>query len=145
MVEAWARMGWQMTQQEFDAMLLAVRILAFAHALALVVYIAGDKVGELFGDHDGDGTPNFIDPDYRPVAQPKQNKGSIFSNWFKKAPAIQNNAVVGQLPQIRMDNLTPEQMTELAKHAQELSAMNTAGQGVPVNGNGATDPTKAAR
>jgi hypothetical protein len=64
-IEAWARNGWTMTQTDFDMMLLAIRVLAFIHALALVVYVAGDKVGELFGDHDGDGVINAVDPDYK--------------------------------------------------------------------------------
>jgi hypothetical protein len=141
-IEAWSRMGWQMTQQDFDTMLLAIRVLAFAHAGAMVVYIAGDKIGELFGDHDGDGTPNFLDPDYKPVTVVKPNKSSTFRFPWQK-PAIQNNSVIGKLPQIRMDNFTPEQLVELAKHAQEIEARNKVG--VPANGNGATDPTQAAR
>jgi hypothetical protein len=141
-IEAWTRMGWTMTQQDFDVMLLAVRVLAFAHALALVAYVAGDKIGELLGDADGDGTPNFIDPDYKPVERPTQNKGSIFSRWLNKPPSvIQNNAVVGQ-PRIDMSGFTSEQIFELAKRAQEMAAQNQQGSGVPVNGNGHTvDPT----
>jgi hypothetical protein len=143
-IEAWTRMGWTMTEQDFDAMLLAIRVLAFAHALALVVYIAGDKIGEALGDADGDGTPNFIDPDYKPA--PKQNKGSVFGNLFGKRnpPTIQNNAVVGQ-PRIDMSGFTSEQIFELAKRAQEMAAQNQQEVGVPVNGKGAADPTQAAR
>jgi hypothetical protein len=133
-IEAWARMGWTMTQQDFDTMLLAVRVLAFAHALALVVYIAGDKIGELIGDHDGDGVPNMIDPDYKPVE--KQNKSSGFRLFGKKPAALPAPTPVRQF------NLSEEQIAGLLAMLNEQKV----GQGgVPVNGNGATDPTKAAR
>lgn len=143
-IEAWSRMGWQMTQQDFDTMLLAIRALAFAHAFALVAYIAGDKIGELLGDHDGDGTINALDPDYKPVTVVKPNKSSAFRLPWQKPAIVQNNADVGQLPQIRMDNLTPEQLMELAKRAQDLSAMNAAAQSG--NGNGhIVDPQSRQR
>jgi hypothetical protein len=64
-IEAWAKNGWMMTEQDFNMMLLAIRALAFAHFIALTVYTAGDKIGEMFGDHDGDGVPNIVDPDYK--------------------------------------------------------------------------------
>jgi hypothetical protein len=139
-IEAWARMGWTMTQQDFDNMLLAIRVLAFAHAGAMVVYIAGDKIGELFGDHDGDGIPNIVDPDYKPVEKPKENKRSVLRfPWQKKPAVIQNNQDVGQ-QRIDMQGFTPEQMMELARHMVEIQAQNKAKQ-ESANGNGATDPT----
>jgi hypothetical protein len=61
-IEAWTRQGWTMTQQDFDTMLLAIRALAFAHFVALIVYMAGDKITSLFGDDDGDGIINLLDP-----------------------------------------------------------------------------------
>jgi hypothetical protein len=132
-IEAWSRMGWVMTQQDFDTMLLAIRALAFAHALALVVYIAGDKIGELIGDHDGDGTINAFDPDYKPVA--KQNKSSGFSLFRRKS-------VPAPLPApepVRQFNLSDEQIAGL------LSLLNEQKIGQPTNGNGATDPTNQPR
>jgi hypothetical protein len=143
-IEAWTRMGWTMTEQDFDAMLLAIRILAFAHALALVVYIAGDKIGEALGDADGDGTPNFIDPDYKPEPKPQQNKRSGLRFPWSRPATVQNNAVVGQ-PRIDMSGFTSEQIFELAKRAQEMAAQNQQEVGVPANGKGAADPTQAAR
>lgn len=65
-VEAWTRAGFAMTETDFDYMLLAVGLLALAHAAALAGYFAGDKIAELFGDEDGDGTPNYRDKDYKP-------------------------------------------------------------------------------
>jgi hypothetical protein len=146
-IEAWSRMGWTMTQQDFDMMLLAIRVLAFAHALALAVYIAGDKIGELLGDHDGDGTPNFIDPDYKPAQKPSQNKRSVFGGLFgKRAPApVQQHALdVGQT-HIDIDGLLPDQHERLVKYMIEMKAQNEAAAHAKANGNGATDPTKAAR
>ena len=71
-IDAWEKIGYQMTESDFSAMVLAVQLLGFAHAAALVVYTAGDAIGNAFGDHDGDGTPNFLDKDYKPN---KENKG----------------------------------------------------------------------
>lgn len=64
-VEAWTRAGFAMTESDFDYMLLAVGLLALAHASALIGYFAGDQIAELFGDEDGDGTPNYKDKDYK--------------------------------------------------------------------------------
>jgi hypothetical protein len=134
-IEAWSRMGWVMTQQDFDTMLLAIRALAFAHALALVVYIAGDKIGELVGDHDGDGTINAFDPDYKPAPAPAKQNGrwSLFGNRAQPPAPVQTN------PLTRQYNLSEEQIGAL------LQLLNEQKVGQPANGNGATDPTKAAR
>lgn len=134
-IEAWTRMGWTMTQQDFDTMLLAIRVLAFAHALALVVYIAGDKIKELLSDEDGDGVPNIIDPDYKPVQIVKQNKGSILDRLKRSAPA--------PLPEpVRQFSLSAEDVAEIVR--AEIARV-AVGQGITPNGNGAADPTKAAR
>lgn len=60
-IEAWARSGWTMTQQDFDTMLLAIRALAFAHFLALVIYIAGDNIGKIFEDKNHNHIPDFLE------------------------------------------------------------------------------------
>lgn len=69
-IDAWEKIGYVPTDSDFSAMVLAVQLLGFAHAAALVIYTAGDAIGTAFGDDDKDGTPNIIDPDYR-----KKNKG----------------------------------------------------------------------
>jgi hypothetical protein len=120
-IEAWAKNGWTMTEQDFNMMLLAIRALAFAHFIALTVYVAGDKVGEMFGDHDGDGVPNWRDPDYG-KAEPVTIKASETEN-------------VRQLGA----TFTPEQIAAL----RNILGESPVGQG-SVNGNGAVDPTKAA-
>lgn len=69
-IDTWEKIGYQMTESDFSAMILAVQLLGFAHAAALIVYTAGDAIGNAFGDDDKDGTPNYKDPDY------KRNKGN---------------------------------------------------------------------
>jgi hypothetical protein len=137
-INAWRAGGFQMQNSDFESMILAIQLLGFFHAAALVLYVAGDPIREAFGDHDGDGTPNIIDPDYKPVKKPSK---PFRLPWQKET--VQNNADVGQLPlpQIRMDNWTREQLMELGKHAVEIEARNKAGQG-SANGNG-VNPTKA--
>lgn len=64
-VEAWKNSGFQLAQEDYSFMILAVQVLGFAHALAMIVYFAGDEIVKAFRDDDGDGVPNIIDPDYR--------------------------------------------------------------------------------
>lgn len=64
-VEAWKQAGFKMTESDFNGMVLAVRILMFVHAAAMVMYFAGDKVIAVF-DEDGDGVPDFIQKDKEP-------------------------------------------------------------------------------
>jgi hypothetical protein len=135
-INAWRAGGYALAESDFNSMILVIQLLGFVHAMALIGYVAGDPIMTAFGDHDGDGVINALDPDYKPVQTLKQNKGSILGGLFKKSPAIiQNNAQVGKTPQIRMDNFTPDQLMELARHAQEIEARNAVGQG-SANGNG---------
>ena len=66
-VNAWEKQGYTLQQSDFDAMVFSVQLLGFAHAIALIVFVAGDRIGEAFKDHDGDGIPNWKDPDYKGV------------------------------------------------------------------------------
>lgn len=68
-IEAWAKNGWVMTENDFRSMMFAIQILAFIHLIALVLYVASDKIAEMFGDADGDGIPNYRDPDYKKSTQ----------------------------------------------------------------------------
>jgi hypothetical protein len=77
MIETWQKAGFTMTQNDFQTMLLIIGLLSIAHFFALIAYFAGDKIGELLADKDGDGIPDIIDPiDNRTgkpfVRQPKQ-------------------------------------------------------------------------
>ena len=64
-IDAWKQGGYQMTEADFSFMVIVVQLLGFAHALALLAYVAGDKLAEAFGDEDGDGIPNYRDRDYK--------------------------------------------------------------------------------
>jgi hypothetical protein len=148
MIEGWAKLGWQPKPEDYDFMILVIRIAMGIHGVALVSYSFGDKIIELMGDQDGDGTPNFIDSDYKPAAKPKQNKGSIFGGLFGKrapAPAPVKALDVGQT-HIDIDGLHPDQHERLVKYMIEMKAQNEAAALAKANGNGhTTDPTKAAR
>ena len=64
-VETWKTTGFVMAQSDVDFMILVIRILLFVHGIALLMYFSGDKVITAFGDEDGDGTPNWRDPDFK--------------------------------------------------------------------------------
>jgi hypothetical protein len=61
-INAWQKNGLQLTNEAFETMVFAVQLLGFAHAMALIGYVAGDAIIYAFQDDDGDGTPNIIDP-----------------------------------------------------------------------------------
>lgn len=143
-INAWKAGGYALTDADFNWMVIVIQILGFVHAGALIGYVAGDPIMEAFGDEDGDGTINALDPDYKPSKKENKRSALRFPWQRKNAPApapVQNNAIVGQLPQIRMDNFSQDQLLEIAKHIAAISAAN---QAHPANGNGAVDPTKAA-
>jgi hypothetical protein len=74
-VEAWARIGYQMTTDDIDLMVLIIRILMGLQGIALLTYFTGDQVVEMFKDEDGDGIPNAFDRDYKKNKQ-QNNNGS---------------------------------------------------------------------
>jgi hypothetical protein len=136
LIEGWTKLGWQPAQSEYEFMILVIRIAVGIHGVSLVMYWFGDTIIELMGDHDGDGTPNFADPDYK-----KQNKGSTFRwPWQKKqepvpVPVRQFEAESKDIRKVTI----PEDV-----YKQLLIDAGIGQGGVPVNGNGAVDPTKAA-
>lgn len=86
-IESWKKAGFSLTENDFQTMLLVIGLLSVAHFLALIAYFAGDKIGELFKDDDGDGTPNYRDRDYyknsnqKPQQPQHQNNNNQFPNW----------------------------------------------------------------
>lgn len=77
-IDAWKKAGFALTETDFTAMIRAVQLLALLHAVALIAYLAGDKLAEAFGDEDGDGIPNAFDRDYKSKRQeaPRAPHGS---------------------------------------------------------------------
>lgn len=83
-VDIWAKQGLSLSPDTIKAMILFVQVLALLHGLALVGYVAGDKIAEAFGDADSDGIPNMLDRDYRRLnnmsaakfSAPTDNEGS---------------------------------------------------------------------
>ena len=53
--------GFIFEESDLKFMILAVRVLMFTHAGALIFYFSGDKVIQAFKDDDGDGIPNILD------------------------------------------------------------------------------------
>ncbi len=108
-IDTWEKIGYQMTESDFSAMILAVQLLGFAHAAALIVYTAGDAIGNAFGDDDKDGTPNYKDPDY------KKNKGNNNQPRPQNQP-MHSNAADTELIQLREENARLK--AETAKNSQ---------------------------
>src|SRR5690349_21327271 len=124
-VNAWKAGNFQITQSDFSWMILVIQLLGFAHALALVGYVAGDAIIWAFQDDDGDRIPNMLDPvDNRTGQATRRPKFQLFRNK-KQAPAPET---VGQT-QISFNNFSPDQMIELAKHVEEINLRNKMGQG----------------
>jgi len=78
-IDAWQSGGFQMSESDFSTMVIVTQLLGFAHAIALIAYLAGDKLVEAFGDQDGDGVPNYRDPDYRRKPQEAQGRSQMVS------------------------------------------------------------------
>jgi hypothetical protein len=137
LIEGWTKLGWQPAQSEYEFMILVIRIAVGIHGVSLVMYWFGDTIIELMGDHDNDGTPNFADPDYKA----KKNKGSGFRwPWQKPVPAPE------PVRQFSAESDEPRKVTIPEDVYKQLLIDAGIGQGgVPVNGKGAVDPTKAAR
>lgn len=64
-IEGWRNAGFAFTETEFSTMTTVIQVLALLHAAAMIAFIAGDKLAEVFGDEDGDGVPNYRDRDYQ--------------------------------------------------------------------------------
>lgn len=54
-VETWKKLGFILTETDYQNMIVVVMILALVHSVALISYLAGDKIYAMFQDTDGDG------------------------------------------------------------------------------------------
>ena len=73
-VEIWRKAGFSPSLDDYRFMTVVVQALGLFHAAALILYFAGDRIAEIFGDEDRDGIPNYRDRDYKGTKA--QNKGS---------------------------------------------------------------------
>jgi hypothetical protein len=94
-INAWLKNGWTMTAADFDWMILVVQILGFFHAAALILYIAGDQIIWAFGDEDGDGTINAVDPVNNKTGQSTQRRK--FSLFGKKKEPVRQLETIKQI------------------------------------------------
>lgn len=107
-VETYRKIGFSLTEQEVNTILTIIGILGVLHFFALIAHFAGDKIIELFGDHDGDGISNYQDPDYLEWKRQQAAKGTPAPNTNGKRPALRQYT----LPEILTALHTDE--TELA-------------------------------
>jgi hypothetical protein len=84
-VEAWSKVGYIMTTDDIDLMVLVIRILMGIQGVALLAYFSGDQIVEMFQDEDGDGIPNAFDSDYK-----GRNKSQMSMRSNGSKPVIQN-------------------------------------------------------
>jgi hypothetical protein len=81
-IEGLQKLGYTMSESDYDFMILAVQLLALLHGIALIAYFSGDDIAELFDDDDQDGVPNYRDKDWR--KRPQQQTHAFASD--EKAP-----------------------------------------------------------
>mgnify|MGYP003404927224 CR=1 FL=1 len=94
-ITSYEAQGFQFSKDELAYMAIIVQGLIAVHIIALFIYYGGDAIAQAWKDDDGDGTPNFLDPDYKP-----KNKG-------QKPPQNQpmhSNAAETELIQLREEN-----------------------------------------
>jgi len=72
-VETWKKLGFELTETDYQNMLVVVMGLAFIHAIALMAYFAGDKVSEMFADADGNGKWDGFEKKKKQHQQQKHN------------------------------------------------------------------------
>jgi DNA-binding transcriptional regulator of glucitol operon len=60
-IEAWKKSGLALAETDFDSMVLAVQLLGFAHAGALIAYYAGDTIAKAFRDDNKNGVPDWME------------------------------------------------------------------------------------
>ena len=117
-IESWRKAGFALTESDFQTMLMVVGLLSIAHFFALITYFAGDQIGELLGDEDRDGIPNYRDKDYKG----NQNKSSNNQPRPKNQPSQNPQHSLDEF--LRVTGLTRQQAQ--AQYADRDAFMNFA-------------------
>ena len=74
-IEAWKNSGLALTEKDFSSMVIAVQLLGFAHAAALIAYYAGDVIASAFADKNKNGVPDWMERKNKSQHnQPQQNR-----------------------------------------------------------------------
>ena len=74
-IEAWKKSGLALTEKDFSSMVIAVQLLGFAHAAALIAYYAGDVIASAFADKNKNGVPDWMERKNKSQHnQPQQNR-----------------------------------------------------------------------
>ena len=110
-IEAWKKSGLALAQTDFDAMVLAVQLLGFAHAGALIAYYAGDTIAKAFRDDNKNGIPDWMEKKQNNQNQQKGNQQPqrVFAN-DAKTPSQTQQEGKGAKEQARGDgNKSPNQ------------------------------------
>jgi hypothetical protein len=138
MIESWAKAGFTLNENDFQAMLLVIGGLSIAHFFALIAYFAGDQIRELLSDADGDGIPNIVDPDYKKSSSRQTNRPMVANaSETRESQLLEqaNNQIQSLIKQIE----------PVSARAQEIINQHDHQAGQGMNGNGAADPTHQSR
>lgn len=95
-ITSYEAQGFKFTKDELAYMALIVQGLIAMHIIALFIYYGGDAIAQAWKDDDGDGTPNFLDSDY------KKNKGN--NQPRPQNQPMHSNAADTELIQLREEN-----------------------------------------
>lgn len=104
-IEAWKNSGMTLSETDFTNMVLAVQLLGFAHAAALIAYYAGDPIAKAFEDKDKNGVPDWMERKNK--QQNNQQPQRQFAKDNNNTPQLAQNAPQ-QAQQGKQGNDTPK-------------------------------------
>lgn len=93
-IEAWTKQGWAMTQSDFAFMVLAVRGMMFAHAVALLAYSFGDDIRHAF-DKNNNGVLDILENKQPTTAQPMKANQQVV-----ETPALDVSALLARISEL---------------------------------------------
>lgn len=120
-ITSYAANGFQFSKSDLAYMALIVQALIAVHILALFIYYGGDAIVQAWQDEDGDGTPNWRDPDYKKNKQQNQHNNQNQPRPQNNQPMNQN-AADAELVQLRKEN------ARLKAEAGQVKDPNLSGQ-----------------